>query len=274
MNATLLMLLLAVQGQAPPTADGPDNKAEAAEARAAAKLLAAEYVVELDRSSGVKLQQTEEPVLRWLLQLDRRFYSDVFLWTHEGRPLVVAAITSVYGARRIMETEVHSLSIGLPRLLHSGQAVWQPQRGGVEWKPLPGAAKPAATTAARLTQMRGLAAEFSLSGVYGKMREDLRLMPAPIYRYKSEQQGVLDGALFAFARGTDPETFLLLEARQAGESAEWHFALARFCGHCSLHAKREGAEIWQAEVLSTATVTDPKEPYCGLRKNSDFPVVK
>src|SRR5262245_42225338 len=103
MNAPLALLLLVGQtlGQAPAADEKPDNKAEAAEARACAKLLAAQYVIELDKSSGVKLEQTPEPVLRWLLQLDRRFYSDVFLWTHEGRPLVVAAITSVYGPRRI-----------------------------------------------------------------------------------------------------------------------------------------------------------------------------
>ncbi|HZN35849.1 MAG TPA: hypothetical protein VFB80_18595, partial [Pirellulaceae bacterium] len=66
MNAPLVILLLALQGlgQAPPAADNPDTKAEAVEARAVAKLLAAEYVVEQGKSSGVKLQQTPEPVLR------------------------------------------------------------------------------------------------------------------------------------------------------------------------------------------------------------------
>jgi hypothetical protein len=278
MNSPLVILLLVGQGlgQAPvaPAEGSPDNKAEAAEARAVAKLLATEYVVELDKSSGVKLQQTSEPVLRWLLQLDRRFYSDVFVWTHEGRPEVVAAITSVYGPRRIMETEIHSLSSGLPRMLHSGQVVWQPERPGLEWKPIPGAPKPGASAATRLTQMRGLAAEYSVTGVYANMQEELRLMPAPIYRYKCEKQDVTDGALFAFARGTDPDTFLLIEARKTADGAQWQYALARFCGHCSLQATRSGTEIWQADVLSTATVTDPKQPYCGLRKYSDFPVVK
>jgi hypothetical protein len=276
MHHPLLVLLLVGQGlgQTPPAAENPDNKAEAAEARAVARLLAGEYVVELDKSSGVKLQQTPEPVLRWLLQFDRRFYSDVYLWTHEGRPEVVAAITNVYGARRVMETEIHSLSSGLPRMLHGGKVVWEPQRPGVEWKPLPEAPKPSATAAARLTQMRSLAAQYSVTGVYGKMKEELRLLPAPVFRYASEKQGVVDGALFAFARGTDPDAFLLLEARQVKDGIEWQYALARFCGHCSLQVMRGGVEIWQVDVLSTQAVTDPKQPYCGLRKYSDFPVVK
>jgi len=279
MNATLIVLLLLGQGQgqAPgaAAADNADTKAEAAEARAVAKLLAEEYVVELDKSSGAKLQQTSEPVLRWLLQLDRRFYSDVYLWTHEGRPVVVASITNVYGGvRRVMETEIHSLSSGLPLMSHNGTVIWEPERPGVEWKPIPDAPQPSSTAAARLTQMRGLAAQFSVTGVYGTMKEDLRLLPAPIYRYASEKQGVTDGALFAFVRGTDPDTLLIIESREGARGAQWQYAFARFCGHCSLRAMREGREVWQVDVLSTQTVTDPKQPYCGLRKYSDFPVVK
>ena len=278
MNAPLFVLLLIAQGlgqtPAAPAAEAPDNKAEAAEARAVAKLLAAEYVLE-DQSSGQKLQHQPEPILRWLLQLDRRFYSDVYVWTLDGRPEAVAAITSVYGARRIMETEIHSLSTGLLLMSHQGKVVWQPERGGIEWKPLPGAPRPAVTPASRLVQMRALAAQFSLKADYGKMmKEDLRLMPAPVYRYTSEKQDVVDGAMFAFARGTDPETFLLLEARKSPAGEAWQYALARFCGHCSLRALHDGREIWQVDVIPTEVIIDPKQPYCGLRKYSDFPVVK
>jgi hypothetical protein len=255
-------------------AGSPDDKTEAAEARAAAKMMAAEYVFELDKSSGQKLQQEPEPVLRWLLQLDRRFHSDVYLWTHQARPVVVAAITNVYGARRVMETEIHSLSTGLPLMTQSGQVVWEPQRSGVEWKPIPGAPKPGRSAAARLTQMRSLAAQYVVTGVYAGMKEELRLLPQPIYRYASEKQGVMDGALFAFARGTDPDAFLMLEARQVADGLEWQYALIRFCSHCSLVAVREGQQVWQVDVLPTKVILDPKEPYFALRKYSDFPVVK
>src|SRR5262245_59851560 len=170
MHAALLILVLVGNGvgQAPSgsAVDKTDYKAEAAEARAVAKLMAAEYDFLLDKASGQKLRQEPEPILRWLLQLDRRFHSDVYVWTHEGRPQVVAAITNIYGARRVMETEIHSLSTGFPLLSHNGQVVWEPERGGVEWKPMPDAPKPGRTAVARLTQMRSLAAQYTVTGVY------------------------------------------------------------------------------------------------------------
>jgi hypothetical protein len=205
-NTPLLILLLFGQAASQPSTSAPesaDNKAEAEEARAIAKLAAGQYVFQLDKSSAQKLKLEPEPVLRWLLQLDRRFYSDVYVWTHEGRPEVVAAITNVYGARRAMETEIHSLSTGLPLMSHDGNVVWEPERPGVEPKAIPGAPKPDATAVARLRQMRTLAAQFSVIAQYGDMKEQLRLLTTPLYRYASEKQGVTDGALFAFARGTD-----------------------------------------------------------------------
>jgi hypothetical protein len=279
MNSALMVLFLLGQGpsQPPrtPTPQKVDNKAEAEEARAVAKKLCGEYVFQLDKSSDEKLKLEPEPVFRWLLQLDRRFYSDVYVWTHEGRPEVVAAITNVYGMRRAMETEILSLSTGLPIMSHGGKVVWEPQRPGVELKPIPAAPKPDATAVARLKQMRALAAQYSVIADYGNMKkENLRLLTTPIYRYASEKRGVTDGALFAFARGTDPDAFLMIEARTGQDGAQWQYEFVRFCGHCSLRAVRDDREVWQVDVLPTKVNTDPKQPYYGLRKYSDFPVVK
>ncbi|MBW3596394.1 MAG: hypothetical protein KY475_03855 [Planctomycetes bacterium] len=279
MNIALLVFLLIGQGPspvpAPPAAEQPENQAEAEEARAVAKLLAGEYIFQFDKESGMELQREPEPVFRWLLQLDRRFYSDVYIWTHEGRPEVVAAITSVYGRRRAMETEIHSLSAGLPLLRHREKVVWQPERPGIKLMPIPNAPRPGSTAASRLRQMRTMAAYYAVSAEYGKMStEELRLLPAPIYRYASESRRVTDGALFAFARGTDPEVFLMIEARKGEGGEVWQYALVRFVGHAALRAKRDGREIWQVDALPAKVNTDPKEPYFGLRKYSDFPVVK
>jgi hypothetical protein len=271
----VLLLLGPSQPPNPPAPEKADNKAEAEEARAVAKKLAGEYDFQLDKKSDKKLKLEPEPVLRWLLQLDRRFYSDVYVWTHEGRPEVIASITNVYGPRRAMETEIHSLSAGQPVMSHGGKAVWEPERAGVELMPISGAPKPDATAIGRLKQMRTLAAQYSVVADYGNMKkEDMRLLPTPVFRYASEKQGVTDGALFAFARGTDPEAFLMLEVRKGKDGPEWQFAFARFNGGCSLRAVRDEREVWQVDAISTKVNTDPKQPYYGLRKYSDFPVVK
>ena len=56
-------------------------------------------------------------------------------------------------------------------------------------------------------------------------------MEKPVYRYEAEKDSadLLDGALFVFVRGTDPDVWLLLEAvLTAGQpAAKWQFAVAR-----------------------------------------------
>jgi hypothetical protein len=106
------------------------------------------------------------------------------------------------------------------------------------------------------------------------MQEELRLLTTPVYRYASEKQAVTDGALFAFARGTDPEVFLLIEARQGDDAVQWQYALARFVGHAALRAEHDGREIWKVDRLPTEVNLDPRQPYFAVRKHSDFPVVK
>ncbi|HET6883958.1 MAG TPA: hypothetical protein VFI31_27645 [Pirellulales bacterium] len=56
-----------------------------------------------------------------------------------------------------------------------------------------------------------------------------------------------DGALFAFVCqvGTDPEVFLVLEARKTDEGPRWHSALARF-SHLDTFAEYDGKNVWKS----------------------------
>jgi hypothetical protein len=125
-----------------------------------------------------------------------------------------------------------------------------------EWKPeaglaraeIPDAGAPAATAGARLVQMRRLAQEFTGDSVddQGK-HQDLRLLPAPLYRYPAAKSGVVDGALFTLVStaGTDPEVLLLIEAREDGGKMRWEFACGRFSDR-SLHVQRKEQEVWSS----------------------------
>jgi hypothetical protein len=73
----------------------------------------------------------------------------------------------------------------------------------------------------------------------------------PIYRYESAAQGVGDGALFAFTKGTDSDAFLLIEARGKKDDVEWQFAFARFNGSCALRADLKNKEVWQVDSFPT-----------------------
>jgi hypothetical protein len=144
-----------------------------------------------------------------------------------------------------------------------------PSRPGVELKDLPGAPAPAATPAQRLRQLRALAGEFTLRQTDRKnVESDLRLLTQPLYRYENTEGDLIDGALFVFVQGTDPQAFLLIEDRQVDGAPRWQFAMARMIG-VHLSARFRGREVWSVPTISWAQIFDPREPYA----NFSFPVV-
>jgi len=74
----------------------------------------------------------------------------------------------------------------------------------------------------------------------------LRLLPRPLYRYKSSE--VLDGAIFVFVEGTDPELVFLLEARKHNDETKWHFASGRL-NHLRLQLHYRGHKAWDFDPL-------------------------
>jgi hypothetical protein len=81
-------------------------------------------------------------------------------------------------------------------------------------------------------------------------REEMRLLPKPIYRYKLDDRktvhpDLIDGALFAFVQGTDPEAVLLIEAIRQGSRTEWQYAFGRATG-AGLKARPGSSVVWTA----------------------------
>jgi hypothetical protein len=132
---------------------------------------------------------------------------------------------------------------------------WKPQ-AGLARKELPNAGAPASTAGARLAQMRRLAQEFSGHETDGEdKRDDLRLLPAPLYRYPSAEDGVVDGALFTLVstEGTDPEVWLLIEARKEGANIRWEYACCRFSNR-NLYVQHKDKAVWSSVRSQTDTV--------------------
>jgi hypothetical protein len=209
----------------------------------------------LDSNRQTKAQLVERPVYLWTNPTKGQFGS-VFVWVHEGQPMVVGTIFAhpIGKGLRRMTHEFHSLA---PTVLAAeckddmGQT-WEP-KAAVTLHPLPDAPKPDASPAKRLIQMRSLGRQFGGHTVdWRKQRWELRLLPQPLYRYEKPPASggrkppgaddVLDGALLALvtSAGTDPEVFLLLEARKEGG---WHYALLRFADS-SLFVHHNEKEIW------------------------------
>ena len=260
MRAASLVLVLSsvfAQAQAPP--GEKTEAARATEAAAVAKKAAESYKVTTGEAGGSVLQLEPKSLLHWSNPAIGSFHGSVFIWTASGRPAVVASIYKKYVPLPVhLGIEFHSLTEGPATAERDGHADWSPIRGGVEFRPVPGASAPADTPAGRLRQMRAMAAEFSATKKDRKaLSRPLRLLTQPVYRYESIDPG---GALFAFVEGTDPEVFLLIESPRRRQGSR----LALRPGtdeqrRIPCYAPR--AEVWSAPVIPWAQATNRREPY-------------
>jgi hypothetical protein len=213
---------------------------------------AAEYSIAVESDSKKELELRKEPIFEWTNPSRSALqHGVIFLWLRDGRPAALGCIFSQQDdklpGRRVMH-ELHALDreklvVSRPKALNE----WKPQTG-LARKALPDAGTPAATAGARLVQMRRLAQEFTgyENDLEGK-RSDLRLLPRPQYRYPEAKTGVVDGALFALlsTEGTDPEVWLLIEAREQDGKRRWEYACCRFSNR-DLYVQRKGEEVWSS----------------------------
>jgi hypothetical protein len=141
--------------------------------------------------------------------------------------------------------EFVSLSSGPVTAAGEGDWKWSPKKPGAEFRPLPDGPAPAEDVPGRLGQMKELLRRFTASEkpLPGK---ELALLEAPVHRYADAERGLLDGAVFVFANGTDPEVILLLELQRADKASppQWQYALARM-GAAELWVNLDGTEVWR-----------------------------
>ncbi len=194
------------------------------------------------------------PVLRWR-NVVRGQVGEAMLvvWPHNGRPVAMA---SLYPWDAKMNHEFDSLSRGTRLTARDkDRVIWSPGTGGVEFKDVPKGPKPAKTAPDRLRQMKAIAEGFT-ARMTGWQADDsdqeaLRLLPRPLYRYdftaaKDPDPMLLDGALFAYVQGTDPEVVLVLEAVGTAAQADWQYAFARATSG-GLEVKAGDAVVWTAK---------------------------
>jgi len=194
----------------------------------------------------VPLSMEREPVLRWPNQTRDTPDGATFIWTLDGRPEVMADVWIRGG---VATHAFHSFSRGKLIAVHHGRTIWHPEKSGIEFTEFADAPRPDDSATKRLAQMKGLARRFTCRIAGRRDGEELRLLPRPLYRYQTKPGDLLDGALFAFVQGTDPEVMLVLEAVHRADRSEWQYALTRDSG-VGLEADLDGKRIW--EVPSSA----------------------
>jgi hypothetical protein len=245
-RVAVLLLLLAGAARSAPAQDEKKEGGGGSSWLPILKQQAAEYEI-VPRGGGKVLRPLPEPILRWTQPVRGGDDGAVFLWVAGGRPEAVGTIfTWRADGPRVMQHEVHSLALTPLDATWRGKPTWHPEQPGLTFGPVPEAPAPAASAAARLRQMQAIARDFSASSVHEKAgRNELRLMPRPLYRYEPTDPTLIDGTLACFAHGTDPEVFVLIEARRKGDASEYQYAFARF-SDLELHASHKGRNVWDA----------------------------
>ena len=208
-----------------------------------------------------------QPLLRWSNPNVGRVFGNVYLWTDRGCPAVIGSMYRWYTPYQAFNIELKCLGRGKLVGQYGGETAWRPKTEDVEYRLCTGAATPGETPTERLRQLRALASEFEGQLLDTRVKkidgipQQLRRLTQPIYRYDSQNPEIIDGAVFAFVHGTDPELILLLEARQDNTGTYWHYALARMNGD-AIQAKRGGREIWSVPAIKV--FNEPESAYVVL----------
>jgi hypothetical protein len=221
---------------------------------------AAGYTFKLEKGRGTEMGR--EPAFRWSNSLAGTRDAALFVWMADDRP--VALGTMIWYPKRGVVHEFQSLALERLTAERGGEKVWEPAPPGIEFARFPDVPPPEESDAKRMAQMRSLAGRFRAEVVKGPpvfpagSVWQLRLLPKPLMRYGGRDRLASDGALFAFCQDTDPDIFLMLEARGDGDDLAWHYAIGPMTGW-EARAFYDDKVVWSQEDLHPAN--DPKRPY-------------
>jgi hypothetical protein len=209
-----------------------------------------------DEGKETPAVMVQEPLHRWTDPTRDFNGGALWVWKTSGRPVAVIGI-ELYAAWSL---EFVSLSTGRLKA-HDGAIHWTPRKAGAEFHEIPDAPAPAASEAARLRQMRDQAKRFAAREYWingNGQHYALRLLPQPIDRYSDPAAGVVDGGLFVYANGTNPEVLLLIEARRRGEGPpQWSYAAAPL-SRAEVSLKLGTRDAWTSPSKDSL---NPEDPY-------------
>ncbi len=184
--------------------------------------------VSIDGDTRTPIPFVREPLHRWTDPTRDKDDGALWAWRSSGRPIAIVAIEWHSIKPESWSFEFVSLSDGPVEASDEGLR-WTPRKAGVSFREIPDAPAPAAREPERMRQMKELLKRFSATEYWDVTRQDyvLRPLPHPIDRYADQDSGLVDGAIFIFANGTNPEVLVLIEARrEASGATKWSYAAA------------------------------------------------
>lgn len=213
-------------------------------------------------SSGVprtgKLQAA--PVLRYGDPTRQNDEATLWLWSEGDRPVAFLAVEYYpkppHGPGWLYE--ISSLSPEKITARRGELIQWTAREPGQLRQVLTNVPEPAATPATRQIQLKQLRQRFTAhEKTPTEGRIQLRPLPNPLHRYHDTMNDLYDGAIFAFANGTNPEILLMLEVsrRKPGGTAEWTYAFGQMTGG-EVYATLDDREVWTQIEANPPAVRD------------------
>lgn len=193
----------------------------------------------------------------------------MLLWLDKGRPAVAVSIFEWQG-RIVHEIDALARNGRLTGESRLGQR-WEPVESEVAYQTVPDEDPPSEQAARRRLQLKKIAGKFSVTMLGfnddNSDRERLRMLPSPVYQYQLDASSpsnadLIDGAVFAFVQGTDPEALLIIEAMQNGETKQWEYALVRSTAG-ALEGRLRGAVVFTARKFPPDV--DRHRPHFAIR---------
>lgn len=206
--------------------------------------------------SVVELEK--EPILRYTDNTRFNYESTLWIWAAGGRPTALVAVEHYprHPKGPSWLFEIASLSTQRIAAQRDPDLRWTAKEPGLKLRPLYDAKLPAEKAARRLSQMKDICRRFTAhESAVVEGRVELRLLSSPLYRYADADANVVDGAIFAFANGTNPEVLLILETNDDKEKDPWHYALVQMTGG-AVAVELDGKEVWQRGEADPPAVRD------------------
>jgi hypothetical protein len=197
-----------------------------------------------------KVKRIEKPLLFYDDPTRDNDRGSVWGWGEKGRPVALIELWQHVEDRTSWYFCLCNTSGGRVRASRGGAAWWRENESAAELKDVPNAPAPVADSAQRLRQAKQLSLKFRGHEFWdpNNTRYDLRRLDRPLHTYKDEDAGLLDGALYSPANGTNPEIMVFIEAHRDPKDATrsvWRFAVGR-SAHAELHLEYEGKEVYEA----------------------------
>jgi hypothetical protein len=245
-------------------AKGPDANDDENYRREAEKIVGGIELEMLVNEKWVKVKRIEKPLLSFGDATRSHQRGSLWAWGDKGRPVAVLELFRD-SDRKKWVCSLCNTSGGKVRAARDGREWWKENESASELKDVPGADAPAADAAQRQRQLKGLAQKFTCHQFWdpNNSRYELRRLEKPLLTYRDPDAGILDGAFFVLANGTNPEVLLFLEARANPKDATkhtWRFAVGR-SSHAAIHLLYDEKEVYESPRADRVPLCAPDKPY-------------